>query len=159
MSNRLLKYAVCLLPLLISCNRSTNVVVYPSKVSTSVVSSTWMSESSYNSSVIRAESSLSGTELTTEIRSILSRLSFEIQSDKDDTIITKPYKIDGREMRLNIRYQGNIVLVSGDQGSNSYGGGVNWKPIIRDTHPWGSPWWERMNVFAKVIGDLSLGYK
>ncbi len=104
-------------------------------------------------------------ELHSQCIYVLKKLNFQI-ADSTNPIKTKPLIIyNGILARYYINFDSSIIIISGDVVEPSIGSStdinssnLNWKPIVKGTGQFGTPWFERMVVMAEAIRGSTIYY-
>lgn len=88
---------------------------------------------------------------------ILTKLHYEIASS-GNPITTKPRTIyNGKPAKYSITCHDSDIVISGVYGKLSVGG-LGWAAVVKGKDPIGTPWFEKMKVFAEATKGGTIYY-
>lgn len=148
--------------LMIACHSSTQVaksesqtLKKPENQKTKEAFSGWYNAPRTTSSQVRVISRLNSIQLESKVMEVLSIWQIDIDEHDADHILTMPFDMEKRTMRLLIRFDKGEAVVSGEYSGSSLNPAVhNWKTVT----PQIDFYWERVHVLASVLDHEKLLY-
>lgn len=147
------KLIVLAVVLLSSCNLSSN---------RAAVAFLWNEEPTASSTEIMVVSDIEEAELRSAAIQSLNNIGFVVEEVNEDEIITEPKGFKANLMRMLIQVNNNVLIISGEQGSQTKNNKIEWKQIERGEEnaqdAYASPEWELMNVLASSVSHKTILY-
>ncbi len=117
--------------------------------------SAWHKAARPGTNQIKVVSHLSRSELEAKVMWVLNKWQIEIDERQTAYVLTMPFDVNTRTMRLHVRCKDGEALVSGEYNAPSLNpAAYNWRMVTPET----DLYWERVEVLASVLDHETLLY-